>query len=95
LEGRIKMALQILKELPDGSESTYFNISRIDIYPLEQIADISVSGYISKQKRNQGKTPNFSYSIRVSASSLKNGCSLNELYAILKANEFFVGSEDV
>lgn len=89
------MGLKIKKELPDGSFSEYFNISRADVYLREQIVDVYISGFVSLEKRTEGKTPNLSMCERYIIPTAKNGITISEIYGLLKTNDFFIGAEDI
>jgi hypothetical protein len=88
------MGLYLVKDNSDGSQTSYYNIQRMDIYPTEKVMDISVNGFISKELRDAGKTPNWQWSGRADISPEKVDILRSEVYDLIKSLPEFEGAQD-
>lgn len=51
------MALGVQLETPHGVIATYLKISGMQVYFQDQLVDVTLDGYVSKDARDQGKQP--------------------------------------
>ena len=89
------MGLYLIKENADGGQTAYYNIQRMDIYPTEKVMDITVNGYISKELRDEGKRPNYSWSGRADIAPEKVDILRADVYTLIKTLPEFESATDL
>lgn len=88
------MALIVKKQHESGADVEYWNIQRVDWYPLDKVADVTINGYISEQARRDGLRPIALISLRVEHQKLGD-ITRADIYEALKSLHELNGAIDV
>lgn len=85
------MGLKHAIETDVGVAATYFHIQRMDVYPRDGVADITVNGFVSYEARIDGKSPIWNWASRI---DVDQEVTQSGVYSFLKTIEPFIGATD-
>lgn len=89
------MGLKAKIETKIGIAAEYFHIVRMDVYPRERVADVTLAGYVNHQARLDGMHAIYVKTERlVFEADNSREITQADIYNFFKAKEEFEGAED-
>jgi hypothetical protein len=90
------MGLEHSIETQIGIPATYFHIQRLDLYPRDNVMDITVYGFINQEARLNGASYIYTWGQRVSYGDITQTDDVTQaqVYTYLKTREPFLGAID-